>query len=406
MALLGMDVVPVKIDGLPDPLHAIDGTPVTSLSEWTDFRRDEIRELFQYYVYGYYPDTPELVFTTITEDPDALLGIASYREIEITFNRDDQFLDQVMTLAMFLPTGVERPPVFITINRCGNHSLHHYEGISFPTGGRVICSDTNENKRGRMVNFWSIEKILNRGYAVVSFLDDELDRGGQYPDDDIHAALLDSSIANAPGPEAAWGMIAAWSWGFSRAIDYLDTIDDIDTDRIAIIGHSRRAKAAFLAGAFDDRIALTVSQQGGTGAEALNRGSFLQEPVFLMNRMYPTWFNSVYQSFNFRIRSLPIDQHQLMALIAPRAFVVTAASDYLWAGPRSSFRAMEAINPVYDLYGLDGVVGIKPLSPETLDLPIGQLVQIKDKGHHLSPVWWDSILAIADRYLMTPDGPG
>ena len=400
MALLGMDVVRVKENGLPDALHAIDGTPVTSLADWTGYRRDEIKELFQYYVYGYYPDTPELEFTIKVEDPNAIPGIAAYREIEISFKVDGEYLEEVMTLALFLPIGVERPPVFTTLNRCGNHSLHPYEGISFPPAGVVVCG----NQRGRMVNFWSIEKSLVKGYAVASFLDDELDRGGDNPDNDLHEALLDSSIANAGGPDAAWGMIAAWSWGFSRVIDYLVTTDEIDLYRIAIIGYSRRAKAAFLAGAFDDRIALTVSQQGGTGAEALNRRSFLQEPVFLMNRLYPNWFNSVYQSFNFQIRRLPVDQHQLMALIAPRAFIVTAASDYLWAGPRSSFRAMEAINPVYELYGLEGVIGSKPLSTETLDLPIGQLVQIKDKGHHLSPEWWDSILAIADRYLMTSGG--
>ena len=402
MALLGMDVVTVKRNGLPDALHSIDGTPVTSLADWTGYRRDELKDLFQYYVYGYYPDTPELVFTLVTEDPDALPGLAAYREVEIGFNLDGELLQPVMTLALFLPIGVDRPPVFVTLNRCGNHSLHQYDGISFPSTGAVICSDIDENQRGRMENFWSIEKILSHGYAVVSFLDDELDRGGDNTND-LHAALLESSIENAGGPEAAWGMIAAWSWGFSRAIDYLVTLDDIDSERIAIIGHSRRAKAAFFAGAFDDRVALTISQQGGTGAEALNRGSFLQEPVFLMNRMYPTWFNSVYQSFNFQIRRLPVDQHQLMALIAPRAFIVTAATDYLWAGPRSSFRAMEAINPVYNLYGLDGVVGARPLTPETLDLPIGRLVQIKDKGHHLSPEWWDSILAIADRFLGAPN---
>ncbi|MBT3273827.1 MAG: hypothetical protein HN368_11775, partial [Spirochaetales bacterium] len=386
--LLAIEVELVKKGGMPDALHAIDGSPITSLSEWTQSRRDEIRELFQYYVYGYFPETPDLTFIITKEDPEAIPGLASYREIEIRFTIEGELLEETMTLAMFVPVAEENPPIFITLNRCGNHSIHHYDGISFPSSGAVLCG----NQRGRMTNFWSVELLLSRGYAVVSFNDDDLYRGREPESPDLHSALLESSIEKAGGTDAAWGTISAWGWGYSRVIDYLVNLDEIDTERIAVIGHSRRGKSAFLAGAFDDRIAVTVAHQGGTGAEALNRRSVFQEPVFIMNHYFPTWFNSVYKTFNFKIRQLPVDQHQLMSLFAPRALLVTAARDYPWAGSKSSFRAMKAINPVYELYGSQGVIGSKPLSPKNLNAPIGKLVQIKDKGHNLSPQWWNSIL--------------
>ena len=186
--LLGIEVTTVKKRGLPDPLHFIDGNPVTSLADWTDVRRAELRELFQYYMYGYYPDTPELVFTTVKEDPDAIPGLASYREVEIGFLVNGKPLQETLTLAIFLPKGVEKPPVYLTINRCGNHSIHSYDGISFPASGAVICSNTGQNIRGRMTNFWSVELLLSRGYGVVSFLDDDLCGGREADSTGLHSA--------------------------------------------------------------------------------------------------------------------------------------------------------------------------------------------------------------------------
>ena len=99
---------------------------------------------------------------------------------------------------------------------------------------------------------------------------------------------------------------------------------------------------------------LTVPHQAGTGGDALSRGGVFQEPVFAMNWMYPYWFAERFLSYNYRVRKLPIDQHELIALIAPRTLFVTAAKGYPWAGYRTSLRAMAAAEPVYRLYGATG----------------------------------------------------
>ena len=197
-----------------------------------------------------------------------------------------------MTVAIFTPNdrreGTEPYPVIIGINRCGNHSVHHWGGITITeTVLAGLGCTRSQNVRGTHENFWSVEMILERGYAFAAFHQTDLDSDSENMDDGIHASLYQSSV------ERAGDARAAWAWGFSRAVDYLQTEPLYDSQRIAVVGHSRRGKAAVLAGAFDERVALVVPHQAGTGGDALSRGTITQEPVFLVNWFYPNWFNDI-----------------------------------------------------------------------------------------------------------------
>ncbi|MAG14212.1 MAG: hypothetical protein CMN78_06420 [Spirochaetales bacterium] len=276
----------------------------------------------------------------------------------------------------------------------------HYEGISSPNPNLWAgpCRFFAKG-RGALADYWSVEAIIDRGYAFATFNDVELDADRDDVSDGIHGLLRPASVRAAGGDaDAVWGTIAAWAWGSSRVIDYAETTDDIDMTKVAVVGHSRRGKSALLAGAFDDRISLTVAHQAGTGADALSRLTLFQEPVFLMNWMYRHWFNKRFQTYNFRIHKLPVDQHELLALVAPRTVLINAAYSYRWAGFRSSANAMRAAEPVYKLYGKTGIkgTGIITDDDEISIHTIGGMTQYRrPSGHSLDPDYWRVILDVA-----------
>ncbi len=177
------------------------------------------------------------------------------------------------------------------------------------------------------------------------------------------------------------------------------TDDDVDNDRIAVIGHSRRGKTAPLTGAFDERIDLVVPHQSGTGGCALSRDND-QETVERINRVFPHWFNDVFTEFNDNEDKLPVDQHLLMALVAPRPLLDTAGLKDKWANYESALRALKAADPVYKFLGARGMVGSGMIvgDEKMTDDNAGNLMQYRrDTAHTLNVGYWNGILDFADR---------
>jgi hypothetical protein len=187
-------------------------------------------------------------------------------------------------------------------------------------------------------------------------------------------------------------------------VDYLLTDPDIDPKRIAVTGHSRRGKTALLAGALDERIALVVPHQSGTGGCALSRDND-QETVDRINRVFPHWFNDIFPRFGDNEARLPVDQHLLIALVAPRALLDTEGSLDHWANPPRAFDALREADRVYKFLGAPGMIAQSPhdgSTPFTRE-NTGNLAQLRlQTKHTLNQAYWAGILDFADLWLSTP----
>ncbi|MBN2326525.1 MAG: acetylxylan esterase [Candidatus Omnitrophica bacterium] len=388
-----------SIAELPDPFTMFDGTPVKTPEQWYEQRRPELKKLFQYYMYGFMPDAPVIHAKTTKTDADVFGGKATLKEIEIRFPALPENESKIH-LALFVPNQNQGPyPVFLGLNSHGNQTVVDYPGVTFNSD--VYIRESNQgkgvNERGALKDFWCVENKIDRGYAFAVYYQGEMD-----PDFDDFTNGIHPFYQNLPYPkDAQWATISAWAWGLHRCIDYLVTDGDIDNDRICLIGHSRRGKTVLLAAALDERVALLVPHQSGTGGCALSRNND-QETVERINRVFPHWFDGNFKKFNDNEDKLPFDQHLLVSLVAPRALLDTAGLQDAWANYESALRNLKAADKVYKFLGTEGMVGEgvisgeAPINKET----VGNLLQYRrDTRHTLNIGYWNRILDYADACL-------
>uniref|UniRef100_A0A7C4QPE7 Acetylxylan esterase n=1 Tax=Schlesneria paludicola TaxID=360056 RepID=A0A7C4QPE7_9PLAN len=382
---------------LPDPLRMLDGRPVTSAQQWREERRPELVRLIQHYMYGYAPSPPGIMAQVTKTDETLLDGEGRLKEVEIRIQGLGDDAPRIH-LALFLPRKTSgRPvPVFLALNKCGNAAVVRHPGVTVnPRAWKH--SGCPEEIRGTEADFWCVDYLLSRGYGLATFHESDIDPDRHDFTDGIHP-----HYPNLPGPpEARWGTIAAWAWGLHRCVDYLLTDPDVDPRRICVTGHSRRGKTALLAAALDERIALVVPHQSGTGGMALSRNS-QQETVERINRVFPHWFNDLFTQFNDREDRLPFDQHCVVALVAPRPLLDTEGAQDAWANFPRALDALRAADPVYKLLGARGLVGTGLVQN---DEPIvgpnfGTIMQYRlDEKHTLNRAFWSKILDFADASL-------
>jgi hypothetical protein len=308
-------------EALPDPFRFTDGRRVASPQEW-EARRKELLDLILMHEYGHLPPPPARVTSAMLISHRYRPLMATHKQFKVTCELGDAKPQVAFVIDLLYPPGDGPFPVIVRGDMCWGKTPD------------LIA-----------------RQILDRGYILADF-----NRCEFAPDRTEEAVGL---FAAYPAPDRAFGAIAAWAWGFERAVDFLLTQPEVDKEKIAITGHSRGGKAVLLAGATDERIALTAPNNSGTGGAASFRFQTAQsEPLRDIVKNFPTWFSPRLKEFAGREDELPFDQHTLKAVIAPRALLTTEALADFHANPSGTWLTHRAAREVYAFLGEAGRIAI------------------------------------------------
>lgn len=389
---------------LPDPLVMKDGTKVETKEDWEKKRRPEILDLFKTHVYGKSPGSPaNLKFRVNLIDEHAFNGLATRKEVEITLTggENGKKMDLLLHVPNELINAGKQAPAFLGLNFFGNHAVHEDPTITLDEEKTYYRLHKKfpgplSKSRGFRKKYWELEHVLNSGYAIGTIYYCDI-----FPD--IKEGLPMSIIPHffregqsEPEPDD-WAAIGAWAWGLSRGLDYLEKDEHVNAKKVVAIGHSRLGKTALWAGAQDERFAITISNNSGCGGAAISR-RHMGETLKLINNGFPHWFCENFKQYNDRESDLPVDQHMLVSLIAPRPVYVASSQKDLWADPLGEFLGARHADPVYRFLGTTGLPVEK--IPKVNTPVSGRIGYHMKKGRHSMRLYdWKQYIKFANKHF-------
>lgn len=371
---------------LPPLLVTAEGETVSTADQWMNVRRPQILSLFSNLVYGCVPtlDSPlEVDYRVLSTDKDFMDGKATRQRVRIRFSNDRGNAEMVIVL--FVPNEVSGPvPAFM------KHSFNNTQSKDF---------DEHPSEPGLIGNGWPLGEFFDRGYAFIAVYQQDLvghnevgfGRG-------IHPLFYQDGQSFPKAQE--WGVLSVVAWGAMRAMDYLETRDDIDHTRVAIMGHSKMGKATLWTAAQDQRFAMAISAQSGCAGAALWRRKSGETLAKMVTR-FPYWLCRNAWKFVNQEADLPVDQHMLLALIAPRPVYVASGVEDTWADGRGEYLSAFHASEVYRLLDKQGLTSESspPVNEPILESDVGY--HIRDGGHSVERYDWQRFLDFADYHFKT-----
>ncbi len=385
---------------LPDPLVLANGKPVRDAKTWTEKRRPEIVQLFEENQYGRVPGRSlGMRFDVFEKDTSAFDGKAIRRQVAVYFSADKS--GPKMDLLVYVPAVATKPvPLLLNLSFSANSNTVNDAGVK---DGEVWGPDKKKLPASKSRAFGKIDvvRLLDAGFgfATIYYGDIDPDFAGGLPYG-VRALFL--KPGQAQPAENEWGAIAAWAWGLSRALDYLETDKAVDAKRVAILGVSRLGKTVLWAGAHDTRFAAVIASCSGEGGAALSRRNYGETIAHLTApARFPYQFCANYGKFAEHVDQFPVDAHMLLALLAPRPVLLQTGDKDLWSDPKGEFLAAVAAGPVYRLVGKQGL--------DTEQMPPAGTPILHDIGYYMHagghgtiPSDWDQFLKFLQMHLQRP----
>ena len=384
---------------VPDPLRGDDGSVIRSAGEWNTRRRPELLRWFEKNMYGPLPPAPERIdVEVLSERPDALGGAAVRRELLIHILSPSGKTWR-LNMLLYLPKQAKgKVPAFLGLNFKGNAGCSEESDLRLPPELPILPGPEGRFEgRGCQAHRWDFGSVVRRGYASATIWYGEIfpDIATGFPHS-IYSLFDTPENLAAHRPES--GAISAWAWGLSRGLDTLMRIPEIDEKKVIVHGHSRLGKTALWAAAADPRFAMTVSNCSGCCGAALSRRGFGENLAWLLYwRTY--WFNPAWRQWIDRETELPADQHELLALIAPRPLAVASADEDLHADPRGEYLSAYHASPVWSLWNRRGLSSaVPPASGKSADAEVIHY-HLRPGKHDITPYDWERYMDFADRVL-------
>jgi hypothetical protein len=382
---------------LPDPLVCSDGQSVDNADLWTNKRRSEIVALFEQHQFGKSPAGPKNIrFNVFDRGSLAFEGKAKRTQATIYFSNDAD--EPKIDLLIYVPSEATKPvPILLYISFRANSMAVDDPGIKEGfiwnrEGQKIPASE------GRRFEHLNVPAVLAKGFGLATVYYGDIEPDFQDGAEHGVRRLFPKTENTQPAPDE-WGAIAAWSWGLSRALDYLEKDEAVDANRVAIMGVSRLGKTVLWAGAIDQRFALVIPVCSGESGAALSRRNYGETIAHITApTRYHYWFTPRYQQYAKDVNSLPVDSHLLLSLIAPRPVLLITGNTDKWADPYGEFLAAVAAEPVYNLLGKEGLNTDKmPAAGESILNDIG--FYMHDGGHGMVPADWIVILNFLQMHL-------
>lgn len=397
---------------LPDPLKLNNGQPVKDAKTWSEKRRPEIRRLIEDNWFGRSPGRPQnMTFDVVEQATAAFDGKAVRRQITIYFTKERT--GPKMDLLLYLPANAKGPvPVFLNMSFFANNLAVADPNVKVgrrwdresrtqvpaepppPSTGPAAAAANNRAARGLRV-----EQFLSHGIGIATFNKDDL-----APDFVGSEGLGVKSVYLKSGQtrpdENQWGAIAAWAWGASRALDYLETDHGVNAKRVAIHGVSRLGKTALWAGASDERFAMVIASCSGEGGAAIARRNYGETLAHMAApTRFPYQFAGNYAKYANKVKEWPVDANLLLAMIAPRPLLLQTGNTDKWSDPYGEFLAAVAVEPVYNLLGKQGL-GTTTLPPAGQPILHDLGYVMHDGGHGTVPSDFDVYIKFMEMHLM------